>query len=351
MFKPSYKITGKMLSMLTSVAESKSVIEGAKILPQNEIKLRRQALIRMTHSSTEIEGNMLNLRQVEDVIGNKKIDAPERDIHEVQNYFKAIKYIEKVVNNKEEISERVLLKIHGIVTDKALPKEQSGHYRKGPIYVVRRQFMMKDEVMYKGPDAQEVPGLCADLIAWLDESEKQNINPVIVAGIVHQEIAAIHPFADGNGRTARAMATLVLYQRGYDFRRLFALEDYYNKDRPKYYDAINIGKNYNERKVDFTPWLEYFVKGFKEEIDSVKTQISSLSFRKVNEGVESKVYLDKNQLQLLEFIDQMGKITIQDAVDVLNCPKRTAQLKLRQLKDLGIIMQTGRGPSSAYVLR
>ncbi|MFA5349293.1 MAG: hypothetical protein WC309_02900, partial [Candidatus Paceibacterota bacterium] len=137
MFNPSYKITSKILSMLTFIAESKAVIERAKILPQNEIKLRRQALIRMTHSSTEIEGNMLNLKQVEDVIGNKKIDAPERDIYEVQNYFKAIKYIEQIVKKKQKINEKILLKIHQIVTDKTLPKEQSGYYRKGRIFVVR----------------------------------------------------------------------------------------------------------------------------------------------------------------------------------------------------------------------
>lgn len=351
MFKPLYKITSKILTMLTAIAESKSVIERAKILPKNEIKLRRQALIRMTHSSTEIEGNMLNLKQVEDILGHKKIDAPERDIYEVQNYFKAIKYIEQIVNKKQRISGRILLKIHKIVTDKTLPKEQSGYYRKGPIFVVRRQLVSPDEVVYTGPDAKEVPGLCANLIEWIQESEKQNINPVIAAGIVHQEIAAIHPFSDGNGRTARAMATLVLYQRGYDFRRLFALEDYYNKDRSKYYDAINIGKNYKERRDDYTRWLEYFVKGFKEEIDGVRAQIIALSFRKVSKGVESKVYLDKDQLQLLEFIDQVGRISIKDAVDILNCPKRTAQLKLRQLKDLGMIVQIGRGPSSAYVLK
>lgn len=350
-FNPSYKITNKILSMLTAIAESKSVIEHAKILPQNEIKLRRQALIRMTHSSTKIEGNRLNLEQVENVIANKKIDAPERDIYEVQNYFKAIKYIEKIVHNKQLISERVLLKIHAIATEKTLRKEQSGHFRKGPIYVVRRQFMMKDEIMYIGPSAKEVPNLCADLIAWIRESKKQNINPVIVAGIIHQEIAAIHPFADGNGRTARAMATLILYQRGYDFRHLFALEDYYNKDRSKYYDAINIGKNYYERKVDFTSWLEYFVKGFKEEIDNVKAQILTLPFRKIKNGIKSKVYLDKDQLQLLEFVDQMGKITAKDAIDILNCSKRTAQLKLHQLKNISIIVQIGKGPSSAYVLK
>lgn len=172
-----------------------------------------------------------------------------------------------------------------------------------------------------------------------------------MAGILHQEIAAIHPFQDGNGRTARATATLILYQRGYDFRRLFALEDYYNKDRAKYYEAINTGKNYEERKTDFTPWLEYFVKGFKEEIDNIKAQVFALSLKRVGKGIESKIYLDKEQLELLDFLDRIGRITIKDAVDVLSCPKRTAQLKLRRLKDLGMIVQIGKGPSSAYILK
>jgi len=167
MFKPSYKITSKILTMLTAIAESRSVIKRAKILPKSEIKLRRQALIRMTHSSTEIEGNMLNLKQVEDILGHKKIDAPERDIHEVQNYFKAIKHIEQVVNKKQQITERILFKIHKIVTNNTLPKEQSGFYRKGPIFVVRRRLVPPDEVVYTGPDAKEVPVLCANLIKWL----------------------------------------------------------------------------------------------------------------------------------------------------------------------------------------
>ncbi|PIU01403.1 hypothetical protein COT68_03410 [bacterium (Candidatus Torokbacteria) CG09_land_8_20_14_0_10_42_11] len=351
MFKPIYKLTNKIVAILTAIAESKAIIERAKILPQSEIKLRRQALIRMTHSSTEIEGNILNLKQVEALAAHKKIDAPSRDIYEAENYFKALKYIGQFVQKKQPIREKTLLKIHKLVTDKTLPKEQSGYYRRGPIFIVRRRMGLPDETVYAGPDAQDVPRLCFDLIKWLGESEEQNINPVIAAGILHQEIAAIHPFNDGNGRTARAMATLVLYQRGYDFRRLFALEDYYNRDRSKYYAAINVGKNYQERKTDITSWLEYFVKGFKEEIDRVKAQVISLSFKKVAENLKSKIYLDQDQLKLLDFLDQVGRITIRDAVDILSCPKRTAQLKLRQLKNMGVISQIGKGPSSAYILK
>ncbi len=351
MFSPKYKLTDSIVAMLTSIAESKGIISRAKLLPQNEVKLRRQALIRMTHSSTEIEGNILNLKQVEAIVARKKVDAPSREIYEVENYLKALKYIDQIVSKKQPVTEKILLKVHRLVTDKTLPKDQSGHYRKGPVFVVRRRLGFTDEIVYRGPAAKDVPRLVRDLIAWLGKSQEQDINPVIVAGILHQEIAAIHPFSDGNGRTARAMATLILYERGYDFRRLFALEDYYNKNRAKYYEAINIGKNYQEKRTDLTSWLEYFVKGFKEEIDNIKTQILALSLKKVNGGLKSKVYLDNDELRLLDFLDQVGRITIKDAVDVLNCPKRTAQLKLSQLKNFGIIIQIGKGPATAYVLR
>ena len=114
------------------------------------------------------------------------------------------------------------------------------------------------------------------------------------------------------------------------------MEDYYNKNRSNYYQAINIGKNYDERKTDFTPWLEYFVKGFKEEIDDVKGKVTELSLKKVGKEIQSQIYLDKNQIKILEFLDQTGRITLKDVVDILECPRRTAQLQLQKLKKLRI---------------
>lgn len=350
-FNPKYKLTDKILTKLIEIAESRAIIERAKILPKNEIKLRRQAMIKMTQSSTEIEGNILSIKQVEAIAADKKVDAPDRDIYEVENYLSALKYIDQFIANKKIISEKTLLRVHKLVTDRTLPKDQSGHYRKSKIFVVRRRPSLSDEIVYTGPDAKNVPALCISLFQWLQKSQSENINPVIVAGILHQEIAAIHPFADGNGRTARAMATLLLYQRGYDFRRFFALEDYYNEDRSKYYQAINIGKNYLERKADFTSWLEYFIDGFNIEINNVKNQIMTFSLKGTNKEIGSKIYLDQSQMKVLGFIDQMARITAKDVSDILQCPIRTAQFKLNQLKKIGIIEQVGKGPSSAYVLK
>ncbi len=89
--------------MLTAIAEARSVISRAKLLPKQELRLRRQALIRMSHSSTGIEGNRLNIRQVEAIVEHKKVDAPIRDIYEVQNYLNALRYISTVVKEKRRL--------------------------------------------------------------------------------------------------------------------------------------------------------------------------------------------------------------------------------------------------------
>lgn len=349
MFSPKYKLTDKILADLTAIAEAKGIIERTKILPKHELRLRRQATIRMTHHSTEIEGNRLNMQQVGALYAKQKIDAPDRDIYEVQNYFSALKYIEKLVAEKKPTNEKIILHIHKLVTAKTMDEKFCGKYRPGPIYIVRRRLGMPQETIYTGPEAKHVLKLMKEFVDWLKVSEEKEINPVIVAAIAHLEIAAIHPFNDGNGRTARALATLLLYQRGYDFRRLFALEDYYNTDRQSYYKAINLGKTYDERKNDTTSWLEYFTKGFKKEIDDVKDNILTLSSRKFDGKIKSQIYLTPEQLKIIDFLDQMGRITAKDVEDVLSVPKRTAQLHVQKLKKIKMIKPVGKGRATHYI--
>lgn len=349
MFNPKYTLTNSIVKDLTVIAECKAIIDRAKILPSAEINLRNQALIRMSQSSTAIEGNGLNIKQVEALVAGKTIDASNRDIYEVQNYLSALKYIDKIVKKNQKLTTKTLLKVHQYLTQNTLPKNKSGIFRQSPVYVVRHFMGLNQKVIYTAPTARMVPRLVNDLITWLSLKENTEINPIIIAGIIHQEIAAIHPFADGNGRVARAMATLVLYQRGYDFRKLFALEDFYNLDRENYYQAINTGDKYKKDK-DLTTWLSYFTTGFKEEIVSVKNKIQQLSFKKIN-NQDPQIFLDASEQKILDFIDKIGKIMTKDVEDILNIPKRTAQLKLHKLKKLNIIKQVGKGPASAYIIK
>ena len=352
MFKPQYAITHQILNNLLKSAEIRPLVARTPILPKQEMKLRRDAMIRMIHSSTSIEGNVLNRYEVEKVLAGEKVDAPERDISEVKNYRDALYYISKFMGEKRKITAQTILELHRLVTKNILEKDKCGHFRKSKVFVVSRRGNKIVKVSYTGPDAKQVPELVKSLAAWLDKADKENICPVIAAAFAHSEIAAIHPFADGNGRTARLLATLILYQRGYDFRKLFALEDYYNQDRPAYYKAIHLGKNYKERiQNDLTNWLEYFTGGFASEMESVKEKVIPLSLDvKMRKKIGGPVYLDKNQIKIIDFVMTMDKVERSDVEDILNVSKRTAIRLINSLLKTGLLKTKGEGKKQFYVL-
>lgn len=347
MFNPKYTLTDEILKNISYISEVKHFIETAKIIPVSEIKLQRMALIRMSQGSTAIEGNILNQKQVENILADKKIDAPNRDVFEVKNYLSALKYIGTFVKKNRKLSLKTILKIHRLVTQNTLDSIDSGCFRSRPVYVVRHFFGLNKKIIYTAPSSKQVPKLVSELISWINQSEVNQIHPIVVAAVAHQEIAAIHPFSDGNGRTARALATLILYQKGYDFRRLFALEDYYNSDRQKYYQAINCGEKYISDK-NLTNWISYFISGFKDEINNIKTKIQQISIKIGSD--KKQIFLTEDEQKIISFIDQFGQANSADITKILSVSKRTAQLRILKLKKSGLIKQNGQGPSSTYII-
>ena len=112
------------------------------------------------------------------------------------------------------------------------------------------------------------------LVSWLESSKLKELPCPIRAGIAHYEFATIHPYYDGNGRTARLLTTLVLHLGGYDLKGLFSLEEYYARDLGGYYEALTTGPSHNyyegRSKADITKWVEYFCKGMVDSFESVK---------------------------------------------------------------------------------
>jgi Fic family protein len=350
MFKPAYNITHTIVNNLMNIAEVRQLVSHTSMMPRQEAKLRRQALIRMIHSSTSIEGNRLNKYEVEKVMAGENVNASERDIFEVKNYQKAILYVYNAVTDKKKITTKTIRDIHGLVTKNTLPEDKCGKYRKDRVYVVTRRGGSVVKVKYTGPLAKDVPKLVKGLVDWLEKAKKENICPVLVAGLVHSEIAAIHPFADGNGRTARILATLILYQRGYDFRKLFALEDYYNQDRPSYYKAIHLGKNYAERvRADHTTWIEYFVGGFAYEMNRVHDIIIPLSLdEKMRKKIGGQVYLEKKQIKIVDFMMSMGRFYRSDVESILEVSPATAKRMVKELLETQLIRQEKRGSKDIF---
>ncbi len=216
MFQPNFHYTNKMVRNLTLIAETRTVILNSPLIPKWEISLRREALIKSAHSSTAIEGNPLSLEQVSDLAAGRDIMVRRKDRQEVLNYLEALDKIPEFAK-RTPLSSNDLLKIHKIVVKETLENPgDEGKFRNRQVFVVNRA---TGNVIFTPPPTEQVPNLVNNFFEWFNSSEVKEIDPVIEAGLTHYELVRIHPFIDGNGRTARMMATLVFYKRGFDVKR------------------------------------------------------------------------------------------------------------------------------------
>lgn len=350
MLEPKYTITPKTLSNITWIAEIRAIVERSRVLPLNEAQLRRQAILRMAHTSTSIEGNRLAQFEVGKILEGKTVRAPQKDILEVENYYKALQLLDKLSRSKQDLTLDEILLLHQTVISGLVDKEKTGNFRPGDIYVLDDLGGGKEMLRFKGPPAKKVPTLVTDLLGWLKRARKEGLHPILMAGMLHLEFVSIHPFTDGNGRTARLLTQLFLYRTGWDFRKIIVLDDYYNRDRLSYYNAEHLdeGKEYIQSR-EFTHWLEYFTTGFLVEAKSALEKIQSIGFGRISKKSE-QVFLDRDEIQIMDFLTTTGRITSDDISDILNIAKRTAQLKLKGLVDKKLLKPQGNGPSTYYII-
>lgn len=351
MFTPRYTINSKILSNITEIVEIKAAVERSKVLPLNEAQLRRQAILRMAHTSTSIEGNKLAQFEVGKILEGKAVRAPKKDILEVENYYKALKILEEMSKFKHDITLEEILKLHKTVIEELIEKEKVGKYRPSDVYVLDDLGDGREILRFKAPDAKDVPKLIKDLLDWLKQSKKEGVHPIIRSGILHLEFVSIHPFTDGNGRVSRLLTQLQLYRDSWDFRKILVLEDFYNQDRLSYYNAEQEVQGHHYKKgSDFTSWLEYFTNGFLIEARKAMEQIKSIGFGRVSKKSE-QVFLDRDEIQIMDFLTTTGRITSGDVIDILGIAKRTAQLKLKRLVDNDLIDRHGSTTAIYYTLK
>jgi len=348
-FYPKYTITGKILSNISAVVGGREVIEQAYLVPKWEAKLRRQALLRNTHSSTAIEGNKLSLGQVSALSEGKDVIATNKDKQEALNYIEALEKIPRLAE-KGKIRAADLLNIHRILTKDVMQNSaDSGVFRSRQVFVGKRIFDgtgFKDVAEYTPPKTEEVPGLVEEFISWLNLDKTWETSPILLAGIVHYEIARIHPFIDGNGRTARLFATLVLYLSGFDHRRIFALDDYYDRDRQAYYAAL---KTVQQNNGDSTQWLEYFTGGVAYSVNEAKEAVLKVSPKK-RSGQNIQVALTPKQMKIVEYININGRVSNKDLQGLFKVSPQAVHKELAKLVGLKVIKAIGEGRALYYIL-
>lgn len=346
MFNPTFNITNKILVNISKIEASEEVIRHSPLLPLWEKQFKEEALIRSAYHGTHIEGNNLHKDDAKDILLGKDVIGRPRDIQEIINYRKVIDFIDEEANKKiDKISEQIIKKLHRILTDKILINEQIGEYRTKQV-IIRNS--ANGEVTFRPPPPIEVPFLMREFAYWLGRDDKDKLHPVLKAGIAHHELVRIHPFLDGNGRISRVLATLILFLGGYDIRRFFSLEEYYDKDAISYYQNLQ-----KASAGDLTSWLEYFTSGAGIEFEKVKEKILKLSKDvKLKEKFGGQqIFLTERQMKMIEYIQEIGYIQNQTFSDIF--PDVSEDTVLRDIQDMikkGLIKKIGSTKSARYTM-
>lgn len=346
MFNPQFLITNKILSSISKIEAAEEVIRHSPLLPLWEKQFKEDAIIRSAHHGTHIEGNMLHKDEAKDVLLGRDVIGRPRDIEEVINYRKVIEFIDEEAKQKiSKITEPLIKKLHRIITNKILSPEQTGEYRLKQV-VIRNS--STGEITFKPPAPIEVPFLMREFLYWINQENQDELHPILKAGIVHHELVRIHPFIDGNGRVARVLATLILLLGGYDIRRFFSLEEYYDKDAISYYHSLQ-----KASAGDLTSWLEYFTFGASIEFNKIKEKILKLSQDvKLKEKIGGQqIFLTERQIKIIEYMQEVGYLQNKSFNSIF--PDISEDSVLRDVQDLvkkSLIKKIGSTKAARYVM-
>jgi len=352
MYQPRFFITNKMLLSIGSIEAAKEIIESAPLVPDFERDFRTDAVVRTVYHGTHIEGNDLTLTQTKQVLEGEEVYARDRDVQEVINYRAVVELIHDLSQKRGGYDLESILEIHKYTVQNIVPPEKAGILRQTQV-VIREEGTGK--VILSPPPPHEVPYLLEDFLHWLNSEPSRQIHPIVRAGIVHYVLVSIHPFVEGNGRTARAFATLVLLREGYDIKRFFAIEEHFDKDLTRYYHAFSLVDQQTPdiSQRDLTPWLEYFAEVVAIELAKIKEKVKKLSIdSRLRVKIGEQVALSARQVKLIEYLSEHGVAVMKDLKKVL--PMVSEDTILRDVKDLvekNIITKEGSTKASRYVIK
>ena len=347
MFNPKFTITNRINNSLLEIERARGFLDAAGLKEEWIEDMQSEAIILEAHHSTHIEGTQLTLSQAQRILSGWAVrDVRDDDRQELLNYKEAMDFVSEYLGKKSEITEDLIQKIHRIlVSDVRGGTLEPGKYREVQNYVVNS---LTGEIIYTPPPPSGVPQLMKEFIRFLNS--ESDISPVLIAGIGQSQFVDIHPFLDGNGRTARVLCTLILYQNGYDFKRLFSLSEYYDKNRREYYDAI---QSVRERNMDLTVWLEYFTEGLRRQLIEVKTKGEKAIKRDVLIEKAKMSRLNDRQQKILLYLLDEKQASVEEIRQKFNLVRRTVQRDLSRLVDSGMVKEVAKSktdPTKYYEL-
>lgn len=339
-YEPQFIITNKILNSVADAQSAKEIINNAPLVPAWERSFQNQALIRSVHHSTAIEGNALNISETEKIISGDTVNTyRSRDILEIVNYRKVMDYISST--GKKILDKEMLMQIHLLLGNNVLNQEYLGHFRAQNAIVINSK---TGEIVFDAVDPEDIDEEILAILDW--DKNLDDVHPLLRAGILHFELVRIHPFVDLNGRTARIISTWSLYRDGYDFRKFFSLEEYYDQNLQKYYDALD-----SAHSGDLTNWLEYFCFGVAEELVRIKEKVLALSMDRRLRLRVGQVALNDRQIKIIDHLENFDELKNPDFDSLF--PDISDDTILRDLNDLigkKIVKKKGKTRGAKYIL-
>lgn len=302
--KLNFKYTDNLVKYLLMIEKNKTALDFLLLPTREKQKMMYDAKLKKTHFSTSIEGNVLSYNQVEKVISSKNDDIRITAEQEVKNYWDALSFLEEENKRKTPIDIEFILNLHDIIQkkEKIVRIPFRGETPPGVLFAVYDSITKNPE--YIPPEWTDVEPLLNELLEWYNAN--QDLPAPILAAIMHYAFVSIHPFTDGNGRTARALATYVLMLKEYDFKGFNSFEEYYMSDLNGYYESIQMGLpalfyDGRENPPHLEIWLEYFCKIMALNSEKIYEQALEASTKESNILLNG---LNKKDLILIRYIKE-----------------------------------------------
>lgn len=339
MFNPKYQITPKLLANIKKISALDAELEHRKFPQPVLAEMRRLSREVSAYASTSIEGNPLPLTEVKSLIKHQPKNLRNSEL-EVVNYNRALLETEKLLRRPDfKFNQKTVLNIHSLIMSELMPVIKLNKWRREPVLVNDPK---TGQLAYLPPEHDEVSQLMKELFSFVVDNI-DTIDPLVLSGIFHKQFVIIHPFIDGNGRTARLATKTVLASTGFDTFNLFSFENYYNNNVSNYFRQVGCLGNYYEisDKIDFTSWLEYFTDGIIDELLRVKKDLEKL--------LESPTNRLGAPLQLLfDVIKRKEYLTDAEYAEITERAKATRNLDFNKLISLGVIERLGKGKNTYY---
>lgn len=324
-------LTNSMLKEITAIEENRFSLKTVHLPPVTKNRLRKNSKKKSSYASNKIEGNPLTEEQADAVLENdshKHFLKPEQ---EIRNYFIALTLLEKKLHLKEPFSKKLILEVQAAV-EKGASKEKIGLRGEMPPGVLFAVYdSQSGAAEYIPPQYTDIPALLDELVEYVNTSDD---HPLIIAAVVHYQLVTIHPFEDGNGRTARLLSGYILDLLGYGFGGIGSLEEYFAYDSDEYYASLQMGLPalyYAGRDNPPHPeiWINYFLRMVKLYSDKVCETVKGSSENAVATGLshlsakekEVLLYLIENRIFEFTPIALSKKLGVTNKTVINRCVK------------------------------